>query len=212
MAAAQMLTTGGKYNFNAARGKNPNYWIHIQSTAGISLTADMPEALAYTISNSWEPRFSAGLNEIVGAFDWMARIIGENVMVQELSRMMWMNTTPIEIPLSLSFDAKDSAFEDVFKPMRALELLALPDLNGPFLTAPGPSAQNPNRNRCSLFIGRMWYFPSVIVTSVTSTYDPKLTKDGYPISGQTEITFSTDMVLSKRDWAAMSSGGAGVPR
>lgn len=205
--AAPQTATGASYNVNVARGKNPNYWIQIQSTAGITIIADMPEQLALTISNSWEPRFSAGLNELVGTFDYIARIVGENIMWQELSRMMWMNTTPIEIPFSLTFDARNSAFDDVFKPMRALELLGLPDLQGPFLTAPGPSARNPNRNRISLFVGRMWYFPSVLITSVTTTYDPHLAADGYPISGQADVTFSTDMVLSKQDWAAISGAG-----
>lgn len=208
MAEIPNYQPGAIYSANVARGKNVNYLAQIQSTAGISLVADLPESLNVTISNSWEPRFAAGLNEMVGAFDFMSRLIGENIMVQELSRMMWMNTTPIELPLTLTFDARNSAFEDVFKPMRALELLALPDLHGPLLTAPGPSAKNPNRNRISIFIGRMWYFPSVVITSVSSAYDTKMAADGYPISGQTEITFSTDMVYSKADWAAVTGGNA----
>lgn len=210
MAEIPNYQSAPQYSANVARGKNVNYLVQIQSTAGISLVADMPESMNITISNSWEPRFSAGLNEMNGSIDMGTRLIGENIMVQEFSRMMWMNTTPIELPLTLTFDARKSAFYDVFQPMRALELLALPDLQGPFLTAPGPSARNPNRNRTQIFVGRMWYFPSVLVTSVTSSYDSRMSADGYPISGQTEITFSTDMVYAKADWARVTGGAAAL--
>lgn len=186
--------------FHVARGKNPNYFVRIESTSGLSLIADMSEAVNFTISNSWEPRFGAGLNEYTG--DTGPRLAGENVMIQEFSRLMWMNTTPIEIPLTIMFDQQTDAYKDVYLPMNALELLALPDNRGIFLTAPGPSFANPNANKTSLHLGRSWYFPSVVIMSVSSQYDTRLDARGFPISGQTEVTFSTDMVYGKADWLA----------
>lgn len=198
-----IIPTGSpEVTVNGRRGKNPNYMCRIDSTAGISITADMPEQMIYTISNTWEPRFSAGLNEIIGAFDFGARLIGENILVQEFTQLMWMNTTPIEIPLTLMFDAQKSALEDVVKPMQALELLALPDLQGSFLTAPGPSVVNPNRNKTTIFVGRAWYFESVVITSVANSYDIRLDHSGYPIAGQSEVSFSTTKVYGRSDWLA----------
>lgn len=190
------------YIAQVSRGNNPNYMVRIDSTAGISITADMPENVAFAISSSWEPRFGAGLNELNGMLDTALRVVGENVMIQEFSRLMWMNTTPVEIPLTLMFDTDTDAYEDVFKPMNALELLCLPDVHGALLTAPGPSVTNPDRNKISIFIGRVWFFPSVVVTSVSSAYDSRMDARGYPISGQTDITFSTTQVMSKTDWTA----------
>lgn len=184
------------------RGKNPNYMVRIDSSTGFTIAADLPETTNFTISNSWEPRFGAGLNEIAGGLGLLGSLAGENVMVQEFSQLMWMNTTPIEIPLTLMFDAQESAYYDVYLPMNALELLALPDVRGIFLTAPGPSVANPDRNKIQLHLGRAWYFPSVVITSVSSTYDSRMDANGYPISGQTEITFSTNMVYGKQDWRA----------
>lgn len=188
------------YERNVSRGRNPNYFVNIRSTAGLSVTADMPEQFNLAISNSWEPRFSAGLNELAGGLDTMTRLIGENIMIEEFSRMMWMNTSPIEIPITLLFDTERNAFEDVYKPMKSLETLWLPDRQGAFLTAPGPSVANPNRNKTSVFIGRAWFFPSVVPVSISTSYDMRLDSSGFPISGQAEITFSTDKVLAKADW------------
>jgi len=167
--------------------------------------ADMPEQMMIAISNSWEPRFGSGINEIAGALDIGTRVAGENIMVQPFSQLMWMNTTPIELPLTMMFDAEDDAYSDVFKPMNALELLALPDVQGSLLTAPGPSVANPNRNKISIFVGRMYHFPSVVLTSISSQYDTqRLDASGYPLAGQVDITFSTDKVYGKSDWNGIS--------
>lgn len=189
--------------FNVSRGKNSNYFARIDSTAGLSITADISEATNFAITNSWEPRFGAGLNEYLpGLAGDGLRLGGENVMIQEFSRLMWMATSPIEIPMTIMFDAQEDAYSDVYLPMNALELLALPDVSGAFLTAPGPSWHNKTKNQISLFLGRSWYFPSVVVMSVSSQYDNKFDANGFPISGQTEITFSTDMVYGKENWRA----------
>lgn len=196
-------------NVNAARGKNPNYLVQIRNqSAGISVVLDMPESLSMTISNSWEPRFSAGLNDLNGFLDTSMKLIGENVLLQELSLLAWMNATPIEIPFSFTFDAVKDAYEDVFLPMTALELLALPDNQGVFLTAPGPSRLAPDRNKIEIWIGRSYYLPSVVITSVASNPDMLFNKDGYPISGQVDMSVSTTMIYGKTDWLATKIHGA----
>lgn len=192
---------------NVARARNPNYFFEIRCpTAGFHLIADMPENINFTVSNSWEPRFAAGLGEIAGALDMSIRIIGENILIDEFAKLMWMNTTPIEIPITLLFDAHTDAYEDVYRPMKMLEALAMPDLKGGLLTAPGPSAINPERNKTSITLGRSWYFESVVIVSVSTAYDVRMSPSGFPISGQAEITFSTAKIMSRQEWALTEPG------
>lgn len=186
------------YTKNVARGKNPNYMISIQSTSGIQFIADVSEQLMISISNTWEPRFAAGLADHFGM--GATGVIGENILVEEFGRLMWMNTTPIEIPITLYFDAHEDAYSDVKLPMLMLEALFLPTKVGPFLMAPGPSPMYENRNKISIAIGRAWFFESVVGVSVSNTYDMRLDPRGYPISGQSEIVFSTDRIMSKQAW------------
>ena len=186
------------YTKNVARGKNPNYMVSIQSTSGIQLIADVSEQVMISISNTWEPRFAAGLADYFGMN--VTGVIGENILYQEFGRLMWMSTTPIEIPITLYFDAYEDAYEDVKKPMLMLETLFLPTKVGGWLMAPGPSPLYPNRNKITMTIGRSWYFDSIVGVSVSNTYDLRLDARGYPISGQSEIVFSTDRIMSKQEW------------
>lgn len=192
---------------NIARANNPNYFFEIRCpSAGFHLIADMPENINFTVSNAWEPRFSAGLGEINGIGDLGIRIIGENILVDEFARLMWMNTTPIEIPITLLFDAHEDAYRDVYMPMKRLEALAMPDLKGGLLFAPGPSARNPERGKISITLGRSWYFESVVIVSISTAYDVRMSPAGYPISGQAEITFSTAKIMSRQEWSLTQPG------
>lgn len=181
---------------HAARGTNPNYWGRIISTSGFSLTFDIPEEMVISITNTFEQRFPSDLTDVSrGA----AQLMGGNVILQEFTQLMWMNTTPIEIPVTILFDAKTDAFNDVFRPMKILEVLALPIKQGNLLFPPSPTAINPG-NKISLIIGNVWHFESVILNTVSSSYDMRLTAQGYPISGQVEVTFTTDRTLGRQDW------------
>jgi hypothetical protein len=193
------------YVKNAAKSKNPNYLVRIESTSGLSLVVDMPEQFALSFASTFEPRFPAAASNYAPGLDTLSRLAGESILVQEFTSQMWMDTAPIEVPVELLFDAQNSAYEDVYVPMKTLEALSLPDVYGSLLTSPAPSYANPNRNRISLFIGRAWYFPSVLLTSVNSTYDMRLDADGYPISGNMSCVFSTGKVFGKQDWFATAS-------
>lgn len=193
------------YEKNVAKSKNPNYLVRIESTSGASIIADMPEQFALSFASTYEPRFPASVGGFAGPIDTASRLAGESILVQEFTSQMWMDTAPIEVPLELLFDAQTSAYKDVYQPMKMLEALSLPDVNGALLTSPAPSFANKNRNRISLFIGRAWYFESVILTAVNSTYDMRLGADGYPIAGQMSLTFSTGKVFGKQDWFASAN-------
>jgi hypothetical protein len=67
------------------------------------------------------------------------------------------------------------------------------------LWAPGPSVFDPKKGKISIRIGRMMYFDSVVLTSVNNTFDTKISKDGYPISGQSDLSFRTVVLTSRED-------------
>lgn len=180
------------------RGKKPEYQVIIKSSAGVEVVGDMPEQFSMALANSWEARFAATVGDLLGTG---GKFMGINAMFQDLTQLVWMNSSPIEIPLTLHFDAYNDALQDVFKPMQMLEWLALPENNGNFLTSPGPTVLQPDIHKISVAIGRVWLFSSVVISSVSSSYDmDKLDSRGYPIAGTSEITFSTQVVMGKNDW------------
>jgi hypothetical protein len=58
--------------------------------------------------------------------------------------------------------------------------------------------RNP-KNNVSLWIGKFLHFPSVVLDSVSQTYDTVFDKNGLPIKATVDITFSTWFVPIKAD-------------
>lgn len=211
--AAAKNTKYKNYNptvIKAAKGTNPDYFIHIKCpTKNVNIIADLPEQVSIAVASDWENRLaSSTLGDFVAA---APSSVGTNAAVQFATEQLWMNTSPIDIPVSLLFDAETNAFNEVHKPMTLLESLTLPtSLGNGILVTPGPTVSNSvssingySGNPVSITIGRQITLSSCIVVSVSNTYDSKLAADGYPISGQSEITIRTPKVLSADEWLAI---------
>ncbi len=186
--------------FIVAKGTNPNYLIHITDVnSGFELVADMPEQVSFSLSSEWEAKLPSSSSGMIGG-NVTGALSGSDTVIQQLTWQVWSGTTPVEIPITILFDAERSAFSEVYTPIRLLETLVLPELIGKaFMRAPGPTPLNPTGG-FNVKIGRMLSLYNCLMTSVSSTYDTRLDKDGYPISGQAEINIRTNRIYGRKEW------------
>lgn len=196
--------------YMVAKSSNPNYWVHIQcKNHNFEVICDMPEQLAIGISSEWESRLpytlSGLLEKAVGNIAQSAEaVIGVSPQFQSLSFQMWTGTSPIEIPITILFDAEQSAQRDVYEPITYLQSLILP-VNSSFgganiLMPPGPIWGGDRGYGINIKVGKFMFFKNCIMVSANNTLDARLDATGYPISGQVECTFRTSFVYGHKDF------------
>lgn len=196
--------------YRAYKGSNPNYWVHIRClNHRLEVICDLPEQLSIGISSEWEsllPYSLTGLLEkVVGNTAPAAgAVLGVSPQVQSLSFQMWTGTSPIEIPITVLFDAEESAQRDVYEPINYLQSLVLP-VNGSWvgqkmLMPPGPIWGGERGYGIDIKLGRFAFFKDCIMVSANATMDSRLDAAGYPISGQVECTFRTSYVYGHKDF------------
>ena len=190
-----------------SKGKNPNYRVQISCPGhDIIIVTDMPEQVGFGVSSDWESLLPYKLSDILGQgivalASQAAPKIGLQAQSQDLSFQSWLGTSPIELPLKLEFNAQKSAVDDVYLPISLLASLAMPiNGRGNTLWAPGP-AQGGNGNDYSVHVrlGRMMAWVDCIITSANPSFDIRLADDGYPISGEIDLTFRTAKVYGHAD-------------
>lgn len=185
-------------SFITAKNRNPNYNIHIKCAGlGMEWVCDIPEQVTSATSGDYESLL-AGAADIGGNSDLANGVkfaAGTSATAQALTYQTWVGTAPMELPFKLLFDAENDAYNDVYKPMRLLEALALPTSNGAFLVAPSFGG-----NSVSISVGRFFTIPEVILVSVNTTFDSRLDKNGFPIAGEADVTFRTCKAYSREDW------------
>lgn len=203
--------------FICVKGSNPHYYIDISCPGhGVRVVTEMPEQLTLGVQADWESRLPYRLAEVFSNIPVVGSIVDKGIAAfgygpqsQDLSFQTWMGTSPIEIPLQLHFDHKTSAFEDVYKPIVALQSLAQP-INGSLgmLLPPGPIRGGSGGYGINIRIGRMMIFENCILSSANETFDARLGPDGYPIAGDLELTVRTSYVYGHKDFLkAMRLGG-----
>lgn len=198
--------------YDSTKSQNQNYWVRIGCGAmGVEIIAEMPEEITSAVGSEWEALLPASLGSVplVGdALNFAAQSIGgSGVVLQGATQQIWVNSSPMELPLTLQFDIENDAREDVYAPMRLLEMMAMPNEAGGFLYSPGTNlgALAGGDSSISLAVGQYLKIPRIIITSVQSQFSSRLDARGYPISGRSDITFRTDRVLSREDWRKMTS-------
>lgn len=211
--------------YKVAKSDNQNYWMSITCKGhGLTVVADLPEQFTYAVQSDWESRLPYRLSSLFGSIPLVGRItdvVGNDPQAQALSFQMWTGTAPLEFPVTLLFDAEESALIDVFTPMTHLASLAMPN-NGngmvSILWPPGPrwGDQGDQSYAIEIRFGRMALFSSCIMISATPVFDTRLGDDGYPISGQIEMVFRTSKVYGVQDFLeamhlkSLPGGGANM--
>jgi len=211
-------------NYRVAKTTNPLYLVDIWCPGhGFGVQVDMPEQLALAVSSEWESRLPSTIAQAWssisplggGAGQGASNIFGWDAIHQGMSFQMWVGTTPIEIPLTVLFDAEDSGLKDVYAPIAKLQSIALPrndrTMGNNFLVPPGPNVGiewGGSGYGVYIKIGRMMMFVDCILVSVNAVFDARLDNRGYPISGQIDMVIRTSVTYGRSDWLrAMGLGG-----
>lgn len=185
-------------SFITAKNRNPFYNMHIKCPGlGVEWVCDMPEQITSATAGDYESLMAGAANIGGGSSiaDGARFAAGTSVVSQFLTGQTWVGTAPMELPFKLLFDAERNAFEEVYKPLRCLEAIALPSYYGGFLYAPSNE-----KNTVSLTVGNFFTIPKVILVSVNVTFDTRLDATGYPIAGEADVTFRTIKAYSREDW------------
>lgn len=194
------------------RSRNPNYTCQIiNQTAGINIVADLPQQLSVTGQSSFTTWARMASPELVNS-EYVTGAAGGSIMLKEFTKKIWQTSEGLGMSLSLIFDAEKSGREDVHDVARALMTLERPYqvFDGPFaiLLPPNPTRLFGNVNVTSVRLGRMFFFESVCIHSVTYNPEIRLDHEGFPIAGQVDISFETDYAVSREDLQRIMAGTA----
>ncbi len=204
MATGQILQT-----YNCAKTALPNYWLHVRCAGiGVEIIADMPEEFSTSVTSEWESLMPSNLGALFGqaAENVGKAAFGTGAVAQKLSEQIWVNSSPLEIALTMLFDAKNDAYRDVVAPMRLLEMMAMPAESNGILYSPGPNRGGAAGGDLStqITVGRQFVLTEAIITSVSCTTSSRLDEKGYPIAGRAEINVRSSVVLSRANWASIT--------
>jgi len=184
----------------------------------------LQEDVQMRTSGRWEG-FGLGTTLLTAQAEKMVQWIWKaSTTVSWLSRRVWQGTTPIELNLSLRFEAEENELEEVVKPTLALQQLALPGRRvvrgavgewflGKFggkaaespegITAVYPPGPSPFRSGegdiITIKVGDFLEFKQVVVKNIDVKYPPKFTRDGRPISSSVSVQFETYEIVTKGD-------------
>jgi hypothetical protein len=193
----------GRGGINVSKQKNPNYTIRVRDTgSGFDLTADISEQTNISIAAEYVNRTVSSTTEIGGPLGGVANFANFNALSPYGTNQIWTGSSPVEFPITILFDAYKDAYKEVWEPMSLLETLVMP-VGYSFAFDQIKTMTSPAGNGdISIHIGKM-FIPKVVVVSVSSTYDNRLSKEGYPISGQAEVSFRTYSVVDKNQWKSI---------
>ncbi len=209
-----------------------NYLISIENNDWI-VGAVMQDTLALRVESAWKPLEDLAPPEAKRYGD-IANAISQALAKRSLltsytSRRIWAGTSPVEMNITLRFEAVYDAYSEVVEPCMALQMMALPttgtgnlfglNANLPLLAPPGPSpyqlegtpAESVKDNKVarymaqgdniSISMGALLYFNNIIIHAVTVTFDTRITEQGHPISAKVDIVFQTYEILTKKGLA-----------
>lgn len=182
---------------------SPEYVINGQSRYDMVI-GYLNEDYREELRAKWENAISLDMNTIDQALQFAFNKTTKSMIMY---RQVWEGNDPLEGKFILIFDAEDSAFNDVYRPFRALQKMAAPGLGLLLgekigiktLTPPVPSAASPS-NGVTISVGRMFEYVGCVITSVGVSWSQKMASDGYPIHADVEVNFRLVNPVTKLDF------------
>ena len=186
------------------------------------IVCPIQEPFDIKVSSEWRPFISA--EDALGKFkeiaERTAQFAGRTLHNRLFSRRIWAGTSPIEIMLPLKFFAVNSSIYDVLQPVVYLFRSALPtkketlnwqipgltDVKFDLLEAPGPSpfaeVLARRRGKIDIYFGTFARFQNVIISEVSTTFDHKKDRNGFPVSAVVKVVFQTYEMWTAEEAAA----------
>ncbi len=123
-----------------------------------------------------------------------------------LSKMIWLSTSPLTLTIPFQLNALYSAKDDVIVPVQQLLALTLPTTyGGGMMRAPGPdliTSKNKSYNskyKINLSLGRTVKFTNIIILNVSAQLDTINDAKGHYISAAVHVSLCTDRIYSVTD-------------
>jgi hypothetical protein len=173
--------------------------------------AALQDKVTFLTESKWESfnELDAGRGVDTQIINAVAQVFRQSLSTRFASRRMWKSTSPVSITLQLKFESVENSWRDVVEPCLRLNKLALPT-DGTLgigsvkiLNPPGPSPFTVGNNKfrgewIDIQVGKYLLFKTVVVETVSVTFNKKLDTDGLPISADVAITFQTYEVITKQ--------------
>lgn len=150
----------------------------------------------------------------------------KNAYISSFSKQFWQSTSPIEFQLKFELLAFESAASEVMGKIETLGKLALPKkgavsdirvegvpIGGVINSASsailgtgnnGEAILPPTRDT-SLYIGQRIYFPSVIITNITPTFEVKPDSGGNYVMASVDVSIRTSYIPTSSDFVFSKS-------
>lgn len=185
---------------NIARSRNPGARGLIKNdSVGLAIVFDLPPSLQVGNQSSYTQWNLLG--GAIASGTGLGQVVGGGVMMQAGTKQVWAGTSPTSMHLPIQLDAETSSFDEVHNIGVMITMLGLP-FEGPggILLPPNPLRLGSDNNITAIRLGRQFYFPSVVLNSVTYSSETRISADGFPIAGTLDVMFTTDVVMSREQW------------
>jgi len=214
------------YRNSPSGNVSENYLITITNRDWI-VKAMLQEDITKRIESNWKPLedlMPPGAKQNIEMGNVILQTLTKKSLVSAFtSRRIWSGTTPVELSLTLRFEAYYDEINEVTEPCVALQEMCLPDKGKekgwlgilPLLEPPGPSPSDltdtpfnalastgvgqhlGKGDRILVQIGNLLTFDSVIVHSVVVTEHNRMPESGKPVSATVMLNLQTYEILTK---------------
>ena len=184
----------------------------------ISIAANLPDSFEFSITSDYDTPFASLLQDKVQRF-----LPGAKIMSQLQTAQIWQGSAPIEISLPILIAADRNPRKEIVDVVADLFSLVLPYRDGrSFLRSPGPRLAASGSDIAgaiagdgdsavqaldsigiegltSIHIGNFVYFPNVVITNVSNSYETMFDVNGKPMKATLNVTFRTFLVPTYQD-------------
>ena len=118
----------------------PEYTMILHSNdLGITVTAALPDTIAFDVSSQYQAPFAQGINVSDKVANGL-RLVGMSLTNQAMTAQIWQGTSDLQFTLPIILQAETDEGKDVMIPLKNLFRLTLPrvDQEGGLLRSPGP--------------------------------------------------------------------------
>jgi len=186
------------------------------------VTAMLQDNFSMAVEGDWValPQVTDALGKL-GEFvqkygEQVAQTVGYSGKTLFNTRRMWNGSTPIEIPLTLKFEAIRDPYNEVYMACKALQKMALPGIlsktasAGIGLIPPGPSPVYGNStsqgDKIRIMIGQFLIFDLVVIKRVNVEFSARMTEQGLPLGAKVDLMFQTYEIQTKTSLDKIYSG------
>jgi hypothetical protein len=174
-------------------------------------------------------KLPGGAGAIATAVTNIGTAFGYQPQLKALTAQIWQGTSALEVQVPFILRAEENAMSEVMRPIKQLMYLTLPSmtiggqlaiLKAPF--SPAAVAQGVYSGEAnvmtrrqqgyaaiSLWVGRFFFLPDCVITSVSQAYDAIFDAQGTPLSAKVDVSLRSFFVITTEDIELMFPGGSG---